>query len=392
MNIGLSTSVVQRGKTGVGQYIFALIKAYLEIDTPHQLTLFVLEQDLPLFEFARSKATLIPVSERFRSPVRDILWHQFVLPRLVRQHRIDVLHVPSYRRMLWAHPCPTVATIHDLAPLKIKGKYDWMRTFYAKCVVKQLARRQDQIIAVSQCTAGDIRQFFGLPDSQMTVVHNGVDHSRYSTARIASARVLISQRYGLNDPFFLFVSRLEHPAKNHVRLIQAFEQFKQQSSPWQLVFAGSDWTGAEAIHAAIQRSPCKDSIHNLGFVPDAVLPDLMRAADVFVYPSLYEGFGLPIAEAMACGCPVICSDRSSMLEVAGEAAATMDPENVVALKEQLHRLANDPQLREDLASAGVQRARMFDWKHTAEASFKVYETALRQRPLLTSEELVLSRK
>jgi glycosyltransferase involved in cell wall biosynthesis len=214
-----------------------------------------------------------------------------------------------------------------------------------------------------------------------------VDHQRYSTDRVPQAKALISQRYGLKAPYFLYVSRLEHPAKNHLRLIQAFELFQERNSPWQLVFAGSDWTGAEVIHQAIEKSRCKNAIHSLGFVPDEVVPDLMRAADVFVYPSLYEGFGLPIAEAMACGCPVICSNSSSMLEVAGDAAATADPKNVMALKWQLLRLAGSPKLREQLSQAGLRQAKIFDWKRTAEASLKVYEQAARQTPVLTAEKL-----
>ena len=127
MNIGLSTSVIQRGKTGVAQYVFALVSALARHHTRHELTLFVLADDVPLFDFARESATLVPVSERFRPPVKDILWHQTVLPSLARAHRLDVLHVPSYRRMLWPRPCALVSTIHDLAPFHVAGKYDWKR-------------------------------------------------------------------------------------------------------------------------------------------------------------------------------------------------------------------------------------------------------------------------
>src|SRR6185503_13324463 len=155
---------------------------------------------------------------------------------------------------------------------------------------------------------------------------------------------------------------LEHPGKNHVRLISAFNQFKSATgSDWQLVFGGSDWHGAEAIHAAARQSPFASDIRMLGFVADEQLPDLYRAAEVFVYPSLYEGFGMPPIEAMACGCPVICSTRGSLGEIVGNAAAIVDPENVDSMAKQLSLLAKDGNLRERFRQAGLARARNFDW-------------------------------
>src|SRR5690348_9170733 len=122
MHIGISTSVIQRGKTGVAQYVFALVRAFLPFSIQHRFHLFVLEEDVPLFAFAKEAMEIIPVSERYRPPVRNILWHQATLPKLVHGHKLDVLHIPSYRRMLWPRPCAQVATIHDLAPFHVSNK------------------------------------------------------------------------------------------------------------------------------------------------------------------------------------------------------------------------------------------------------------------------------
>src|SRR5205807_1543464 len=146
--------------------------------------------------------------------------------------------------------------------------------------------------------------------------------------------------------------------------------------PWQLVFAGSDWHGAELIHHAVRHSPFAKDIFSLGFVEDNRLSALYRAADGFVYPSLYEGFGLPPLEAMACGCPVLCSNRGSLAEVAGNAALMVDPENVADLKTQLTRLATDSSLRKQLRAEGLQQAKRFHWQGTAAATLRVYERAL----------------
>ena len=376
MRIGISTSVIQRGRTGIAQYLFALLRAFFPYTRQDQFTLFVLEEDVPLLDFVKGQMEVVPVPERFRPPLRNILWHQATLPGLARAHRLDVLHVPSYRRMLWPKPCRLVATIHDLAPFRVSRKYDWKRMIYGRLIARRLARRQDKIIAISQNTANDIVQFFGLPPQRITVIHNGLEHERFFPADRAEAKAKAAQRYGLQRPFFLYVARLEHPGKNHVRLIAAFNEFKNAtSSDWQLVFGGSDWHGASIIHEAIRASPFSADIRCLGFVPDEALPELYRAADIFVYPSLYEGFGLPPIEAMACGCPVICSRSGSLGEVVGDAAAIVEPEDPRSIARQLCRIASDGVARERLRAAGLGRAKEYDWKRTASATLKVYQDA-----------------
>src|ERR1051326_806818 len=378
MRIGISTSVIQRGKSGVGQYVFALLRGLLSRGDSHKFVLFVLEEDLPLFAFAEGKAELVPVPEKFRLPVRNILWHQIGLSRLVRKLQLDVLHIPSYRRMLWNRPCPLVATIHDLAPFHLAEKYDWKRMFYGRVIARRLAQRQDRIIAISEYTADDIVKYFNLPRERISVVHNGVDHERFQARRREEAKTDVAKRFGLNHPFFLYVSRLEHPAKNHVRLIAAFEEFKTATqSNWQLAFGGGDWHGAEAIHEAIRKSQFSGDIRCLGFVPDAQLPDLYRAADVFVYPSLHEGFGLPPVEAMACGCPVIASIRGALGEVIGEAAAIVEPEDGHSIATQLRLFASNESLRNHARTIGLAHARKFDWKKAAAETVQVYENAAR---------------
>jgi glycosyltransferase involved in cell wall biosynthesis len=206
-----------------------------------------------------------------------------------------------------------------------------------------------------------------------------LDHERFSPAPPGIAKAVGRQRFDLEKPFFLYVARLEHPAKNHVRLITAFEQFKAETKlPWQLVLAGSDWHGAEVIHDMIKRSPFHNDVRSLGFVSEEDLPMLYRAADVFVFPSLYEGFGLPPLEAMACGCPVLSSTRGALGEMLGNAAAVVDPEDTSALRAQLTRMATDEQWRRELSAAGLQQARNFHWSTTAAQTIEVYSRAVRR--------------
>jgi len=377
VRIALSTSVMQRGRSGVGQYVLALSRALLPFSDRHEFTLLVLEEDLPLFDFARGPMKLVPVSERHRPPVRNILWHQATLPGLVRKMGTDVLHIPSYRRMLWPKPCALVTTIHDLAPFRVPGKYDAMRMLYGRVVCRQLAARQDKIIAVSQTAAKDITTFFKVPPTGIEVVPNGLDHDRFSPGPRGVARTAVCAHRGIREPFFLYVARLEHPAKNHSGLIQAFERFKDEThSDWKLVLAGGDWQGSDVIRALARDSRHSRDIVLLGFVPDSELPDWYRAADVFVFPSHFEGFGLPPVEAMACACPVLSSEKGALAETVADACGFLDPDDVGQMASQMVRASTDTKWRAELRLAGLKRASVFSWDVCAVETLAVYAGVL----------------
>ncbi len=375
MKVGLTATMIQGGRSGVAQYVFSLVRELVRAGQV-DLDVFVLEDELPLLDFAKDGCRLIPVSSAAAPPVKNILWHQLTLPTLAADLKLDVLHVPSYRRLVRRAPCPTVGTIHDLAPFHVKGKYDLARMFYGRVVVKSLARAQQEIIAVSHCTARDIENFFGIPQSRLHVIHNGIDHDRFFPGDIAAARSWTAEKHGITAPYFLYVSRLEHPGKNHVRLIEAFVAFKKATgSTWQLALGGGDWHGCEAIKSAAAASPFASDIRFLGFVPDADLPNLYRAARGMVYPSLFEGFGLPPIEAMACGTPVISSTRGALEEVVADAALIVDPENIPDITRALTELSADPALAESLKSRGLANAARFHWSRTAAEVTEIYRKA-----------------
>ena len=381
MKIGFSTSVIQRGKTGIAQYVFALLRAFATEATGERFALFVLENDQEFFRSLDDRFELVAVPEKYRSPIKNIRWHQTILPQLARRLDLDVLHVPSYRRLMWPRPCSLVATIHDLAPFRVSRKYDLARMFYGRVVVKHLARRQNEIITVSHNTARDIEQFFKISRHQLRVIHNGIEHDRFFPRPVEEARAAVHQKYRLNKPFFLYVARLEHPGKNHRRLIEAFERFKEETgSDWILAFGGSDWHGADLIHARIAESSYASDVRTLGFISNDDLPLLYSAAEAFVYPSLYEGFGLPPLEAMACGCPVISSDRGSLGEVVGDAAWIVEPEEVEDICDALIKLYSEPKSRAALVQKGLAHSRQFSWERAARETLAVYRAAYQKAP------------
>jgi len=252
MNIGISTSVIQRGKTGIAHYLFSLLRELKPFTEEHTFTLFVLEEDAPLFSFLDGTMEIAKVAEKFRPPVANICWHQTILPRLAARLSLDAVHVPSYRRLLFHAPCAKIGTIHDLAPFHVQGKYDLARMFYGRYVVKKIAQRQDAILAVSQTTATDVNRFFGIPKSKIDVVRNGLDHARFQpNAQPEDESVL--KHFDLNAPYFLYVARLEHPGKNHVR----DDAFESSSRPRRggLAWRGCDSSGGTVFPIFARHSP-----------------------------------------------------------------------------------------------------------------------------------------
>lgn len=378
IRVGLTTSVIQRGKTGIAQWLFALTKELFK-SNELELTLFVLEGDLDLFEYAKGQCQIQVVPESCRNPVRDIFWHQYRLPSLAQRLNLNLLHLPSYRRLIRSPRIPTLGTIHDLAPFHLTGKYDWKRMLYGKHIVPYFARQATRLTAVSQYTADDITKFFGVPQSRISVILNGLDHQRFQPSTVKTAEAALREKHQLDGPFFLYVARIEHPGKNHIRLVEAYNQLKKRSGTnWKLVFGGSDWHGAELVHHAVKESPYAKDIRVTGFVPDEDLPTLYRTASLFVYPSLFEGFGLPPVEAMACGCPVISSASGSLAEVVDQAALIVDPNSVESIAKALERVIKDDAYLATLRERGVANAQRFRWDSAAISTEQEYHRAIEE--------------
>lgn len=378
MKVGLSVSVVQRGKSGVATYVFGLLRGLASIGWPVEIVLFGLENDRELFTPWLDRCRWVPVHEHFRPAARNIAWHHLHFRKALRENGCDLAHIPSYRRIVAAPGVPQVATIHDCAPFRLAGKYDFLRMFYGTQVVTRLARRCARVIAVSEATAADIRHFFRMPEEKLRVVYNGIDHSRFKPLDAEAVGKRLPQTTVWNDGWFLYVARLEHPGKNHLRLIKAYELATSKASApiGNLVLAGADWHGAKEIHAAVAASPLRDRIIRAGFVPEEDLPAWYSGAKALVFPSLFEGFGLPPVEAMACGCPVLCSGRGSLKEVAADAALIFDPENVEEMAAAILETSANPASREALIRAGLRRANDFRWELCARQTAAIYEEAL----------------
>ncbi len=303
--------------------------------------------------FFRALAATLPAPNTSRRLLEEPL--NFFLPR-----RIDLFHGLNQRlpRCRWPR---SVATFHDL--FVMTGEYstaDFRSRFTA--LARDAAARSDLIIAVSEYTARQVEDLLGVPRGRIRVVRHGVDPPLNSPRRSPPS----------DKPFVLHVGAVQ-TRKNLLRLVEAFEQLPADVT---LVLAGSDGYGAPEIHARIDRSPARARILRLGYIDDAALRNLYREAAALVFPSLDEGFGIPILEAMAAGVPVVTSNRSATAEVAGEAALLVDPLDTEALARGMRRVLDDTALRERLIGEGKARAAQFTWARAAQETLAVYRELL----------------
>lgn len=367
MKIGISTFGGDGGKSGISQYIIQLIREFAR--QPEGCTFEVIGygDERAVFVPEYGGITHLPFGANLRSPVRNVFWHQTSLPRYCRERAFDVLFLPAGNRRLPLYsPCPTVGTVHDFSSIHVPGKYDRARMLYITRVLPLLIRRLTHVLTVSESSKRDIVEYAGVAKDKVTVTPLAANPGVYFPRDPEEAAALVAPRHAVRRPFILYTSRIEHPGKNHARLIRAFAELKRKEGiPHQLVLAGTDRERADEVHRVAGESGCGKDILFTGFVANEDLPLLYQAADLFVFPSLYEGFGLPILEAMACGTPVACSRISSMPEVAGDAAVLFDPEEECSIAAAIGSIITGTDLRRDLARRGLERSKQFSWARTA---------------------------
>jgi len=372
MKIGFSTFALQGGRSGVSTYIRDLLRFLQIADSENEYQLLMAQNDADLVPLTNRNFSK-RISPSFTSqPLLNLAWHNTVLAGIGKE--FDLVHIPSARRIPLVKRSRIVATVHDLAAYSVAAKYDRARMYFNRSMVPAMIRNADHIIAVSQFTKNDIVKYASVPEARVSVVYSGINHDLFRPLSKSEARDRLQMQHGLEKPFFVYVSRLEHPAKNHVRLIDAFERFKlENDSAHQLVFAGADWNGAETIRARAAESPVKDDIRLLGFVPAKSLPLLYSGCDLMVFPSLFEGFGFPIIEALACGASVICANSSSMGELAGNRIPTFNPLDANAIFECMETAVSRGYDAEQRAR-GMEYALTFDWRNTARRVMEIYRS------------------
>ena len=383
MRLLVSCIPYDSGKSGISTYVREVVKALAA--QGHELTLlcepparkeesekFKVESEkcggerpggqLPTLNFELSTFNTVFAPRWTRRAVFSMLWHLFVLPFKLRRWRRDfdgfVICAANRRVCAW-YPIETTATVHDLANFHIPGKYSRLRMFYLAHVLPFFAKRAQHLVAVSEATKTDMVKFWHCREEDVTVLYNG----------------LVVKEMPFNHPTtqppnhqtILYISRIEHPGKNHVRLIEAYGKLPRDiAEAHPLVIAGADWKDAEVVHEAAKKSAHADLIRFTGFVDAADMPRLWAEAGFYVFPSLFEGFGLSLIEAMDRGIPCACSNNGSLGEIAGDVAITFDPYDVDSIAEALRGLLSETrEAREARVARGREWIKRYSWEDHA---------------------------
>jgi len=366
MRIGFEISVLSRRRTGVGHYVARLLGELLNRDDGHEYVLFSnrsLDRGDPAVDGA--------VVAQTGPAVGRWVWMQTALPRALRRKALDVCCFTNSVAPLRQH-APSVVVIHDASIFLLPDCHPLRRRLAQSVLIPAAARRAGAVVTVSETARADVVRALGL-DPEIVHVVQGAPPAGFApvtdTARLEGVR----RRYALPSRFVLAVGTLE-PRKNLVRLVRAHQQARRSGLTAELVLVGPRGWRVRTLERAASNA---DGLHRLGYVPTDDLPALYSLATAVAYPSLYEGFGLPLVEAMACGAPVIAPERPWAREVCGDAAGFVEPTDVDALAQELLELDGDAQLRTQLQARGLEQARRFSWTRSAARMVAVLEQAAR---------------
>jgi len=375
MHVVLDARYLSRTQSGVGHYTQRLIGGLAAIDVANRYTCIVV-RDGPGLPVVQPNIECWPTSISFEDHLRGDLWLLGYLPVRLRRLRADVYHGPAVFLPLIKLGYRTVVTVHDLVSFLFPSTVPRKYSLYMRLMTRLAVRSADRIIAVSGATKEDLSRVLGVPDARVAVIHEAVA-PEFTVPTTPAAVEAVARRYGIRAPYCLFVGNLE-PRKNLARLIEAFALVRARrrsaTGPCpQLVVAGTRGWLYSGIFRAVERHGVTGDIVFTGYVAPADLPALYAGAACFVFPSLYEGFGLPVLEAMAVGTPVVASRVGAIPEVAGDAAILVDAQKAEEIAGAIEAVLDDGGLRRDLAARGRARARRFTWENVARQTLAVYE-------------------
>lgn len=365
MRIGIDARMIRHRMTGIGKYTQNLVQGLARVDQQNQ---YIILSNEPLGELKKNNPNFhqIMISQAVFS-----LSEQLIIPGIIRREKLDLFHTPSFVAPLW-QPCSSVMTIHDLTHLRFPNLFSKKVQWYYRLIVRPAARKMKKIITDSETSKSDILSFLNIPEERIVVIPLGVDKA-YKPQRESGVTSLLLKRFQISGNYILSLGNRK-PHKNFIRLVEAFNLLeKETKSGYLLVILVDNDPRYRQIEKRVEELSLGRKVKVISdFFSEEELSFLYSAADLFVLPSLYEGFGLPVLEAMACGTPVVASNTSSLPEVVGDAGILVDPYDHRKIAQAMYQVLGDRALWNRLREKGLDRAKIFTWEKTARKTLEVY--------------------
>jgi len=371
MKIAIDGTIIREGITGTGFYITNLINGLLKVDRKNRYFIFGDKENIRKFVNVDQPNFKI-VHKKFRNRVIRVLWQYIIFPFELKKLKIDVLHSPNYITPLIKLGFKIILTIHDLTFLLFPEKYTITKRLLFSKMLPLFIKKSDKIIAVSNNTKQDILRFFKLPEDKIAVTYESYPDYYNMSIPLPESKKIVS-RYGIDKDYILYVGMIE-PRKNIISLLKAFVELDPDIDLDLVIVGNKGWyfKEIEEYMSSISNRKLNNKIIFTGYVSEPELKYFYRAAFMFVYPSLYEGFGLPPLQAMACGTPVITSNVSSLPEVVGNAGIKIDPTDLKGLGKSMMKLTKNKEFREQNIVKGLDNAKKFDLEKVGKNTIRVY--------------------
>lgn len=374
-SILIDLTQIPRQKTGVGIYAINLVRHISEIDRKNHYTILIQDDEDSFETIQKDNVRFIKIySKIFRILPFRFFFEQVILPFILILKKVDAIHSLHYSFPLVTFGTTRVVTIHDLTFMKFPYMHTFLKRYYFKAFTCLAAKKADRVICISHSTQKDLIHLTGIHRNRIHAINiaTSIKNSLLKSKKDIND---IKIKFGIQDKYLLFVGMIE-PRKNIDKLLLAFDQVHNKYKEYQLVITGPKGWRYGSIFRLINTLESKEKVLFTGYVNDHEKAVLMKHAKLFVYPSLYEGFGLPVLEAMSLGIPTITSNVSSMPEIAGDAAILIDPENSDELYQSIKRLLDDNELYSDLKEKSILQSNQFSWGKTAQKTIDVYEDVL----------------
>ena len=368
MKIGINALYLLPGRVGGSEtYIRNLLKWLPVIDRGNEYVVFINEESRTVFDQPGPGVTIVRCPVRASNRPRRILWEQFGLPAQVQRRGIDIL-LSAGMTAPFRCPATSVLMLFDLQHINQPGNFPWYYLPFLRSIIYGSAKSADGVLTLSHQVKRDIIRSYRLPPERVEVTHLAVDHDAF-TLYGPPDKGTVKARYGLPDRYILYAAS-SLPHKNHERLFQAFRQVRDSMPGLKLVLIGARDKGEGTLLHKIQVMGIGQDVLLLGWLPFEDVPSIYRASEAFIFPTLHEGFGLPVLEAMACGIPVVCSKIEPLLEVAGDAALFVDPYSPDGIAAGVFGALSDGTMRNQLIQKGLARAKQFTWESTARTTLQ----------------------